>query len=70
MIYAFGSITRAIAAGFAAKEQTERLFSMADMLQSAAGQEDTNEVLRAAAAALLPGLSGTLYVFNNSRDCV
>jgi diguanylate cyclase (GGDEF)-like protein len=68
MIYAFRSITRAITAGFAAKQQVEQLFSMADMLQSAAGQEDTNEVLRNTAANLLPGFSGTLYVFNNSRD--
>jgi diguanylate cyclase (GGDEF)-like protein len=68
MIYAFRSITRAITAGFAAKQQVEELFSMADMLQSAAGQNDTNEVLRNTAANLLPGFSGTLYVFNNSRD--
>ena len=68
MIYAFGSTMRTIAAGFAAKEQVERLFGMADMLQSAAGQDDTNEVLRATAARLLPGFSGALYVFNNSRD--
>jgi diguanylate cyclase (GGDEF)-like protein len=68
MSYAFRSITRAIAAGFAAKQQVEQLFSMADMLQSAAGQEDTNEVLRNTASTLLAGFSGTLYVFNNSRD--
>jgi CHASE3 domain sensor protein len=68
MIYSFRSITRAITSGFAAKQQIERLFSMADMLQSAAGQEDTNEVLRTTAASLLPSFSGTLYVFNNSRD--
>ena len=68
MIYAFGSITRAITSGFAAKQQVEELFSMADMLQSAAGQEDTNEVLRNTAAKLLPEFSGMLYVFNNSRD--
>jgi diguanylate cyclase (GGDEF)-like protein len=68
MSYAFRNITRAIAAGFAANQQVEQLFSMADMLQSAAGQEDTNEVLRNTAANLLPGFSGTLYVFNNSRD--
>jgi diguanylate cyclase (GGDEF)-like protein len=68
MIYAFGRIIRAINTGFAAREQTEQLFSMADMLQSAAGQEDTNEVLRATATRLLPGLGGALYVFNNSRD--
>jgi diguanylate cyclase (GGDEF)-like protein len=68
MIYAFGRITRAIKAGLDAREQTERLFSMTDMLQSAAGQDDTNEVLLATAARLLPGFSGALYVFNNSRD--
>ena len=68
MSYAFRNITRAITAGFAANQQVEQLFSMADMLQSAAGQEDTNEVLRNTAANLLPGFSGTLYVFNNSRD--
>ena len=68
MIYAFRRITRAVAAGFEAREHTERLFSMTDMLQSAADQDDTNEVLRATAAELLPGLGGALYVFNNSRD--
>jgi diguanylate cyclase (GGDEF)-like protein len=68
MIYAFGSITRAIDNGFRAKQQTDELFAMADMLQSAADQADTNEVLRAAAANLVPGFSGALYVFNNSRD--
>jgi diguanylate cyclase (GGDEF)-like protein len=68
MIYAFGRISRAIKAGFEAREQTECLFSMADMLQSATGQDDTNDVLRATAAKLLPGFSGALYVFNNSRD--
>jgi diguanylate cyclase (GGDEF)-like protein len=68
MIYAFGRIMRAIKTGFAAREQTERLFSMADMLQSATGQDDTNEVLRATAAKLMPGFNGALYVFNNSRD--
>jgi diguanylate cyclase (GGDEF)-like protein len=68
MIYAFRSIIRAVTSGFSAKEQIEQLFAMADMLQSAAGQEDTNEVLRTTALSLLPGLSGTLYVFNNSRD--
>lgn len=68
MVYAFGSIKHAINVGFTAKKQTEELFAMADMLQSAAGQDDTNEVLRATAASLLSGFSGTLYVFNNSRD--
>jgi diguanylate cyclase (GGDEF)-like protein len=41
---------------------------MADMLQSAMGYEDANAVLRATAARLLSGLSGALYIFNNSRD--
>jgi diguanylate cyclase (GGDEF)-like protein len=68
MFFGFGRITRAIRAGFGAQEQTERLFSMTDMLQSAAGPEDTNEVLVATAGRLLPGFSGALYVFNNSRD--
>jgi diguanylate cyclase (GGDEF)-like protein len=68
MIYAFGRITRAISTGFAAQEQTEQLFAMADMLQSAAGQDDTNDVLRATAVKLLPDFGGALYVFNNSRD--
>jgi diguanylate cyclase (GGDEF)-like protein len=68
MVYAFGRIIRAIKAGFEAREQTERLFAMTDMLQSASGQDDTNEVLRATAAKLMPGFGGALYVFNNSRD--
>ncbi len=68
MIYAFGRIMTAISSGFQAQEQTERLFSMTDMLQSAVDLDDTNEVLRATVADLLPGLSGALYVFNNSRD--
>lgn len=68
MIFGFGRITRAIRAGFSAQEQTELLFSMTDMLQSAAGPEHTNEVLIATATCLLPGYSGALYVFNNSRD--
>jgi diguanylate cyclase (GGDEF)-like protein len=68
MLYAFRRIIRAITSGFDAKHQVEQLFFMTDMLQSAAGREDTDEVLRAAAASLLPGFSGALYVFNNSRD--
>lgn len=68
MAYAFGRIGRAIDGGRAAMAQTDSLFAMADMLQSAAGQDDTNDVLRAAAAQLLPDLGGALYVFNNSRD--
>ena len=54
MIYAFRSITRAITWGFAAKQQVEQLFSMTDMLQSAAGQEETNEVLRTTVQACCP----------------
>ncbi len=68
MLYAFHRIMRALDSGFAARHQVEQLFFMADMLQSAGGQEDTNEVLRAASTNLLPGFSGALYVFNNSRD--
>ena len=68
MFYAFRSIMRTIGSGFAAKQQVEQLFSMADMLQSASAQEDTNEVLRTTSVSLLPGFSGALYVFNNSRD--
>ena len=68
MIYGFRRITRAIAAGFDTRAQIERLFKLTDMLQSAADRDDTNEVLRAATAELLPGTSGALYVFNNSRD--
>ena len=58
----------AIAEGVAARQQVEQLFLMADMLQSAADQEDTNAVLRSTALRLLPGVGGALYVFNNSRD--
>ncbi len=68
MIFGFGRITRAIRSGAGVQDQTERLFSMTDMLQSASGQDDTNEVLIATATTLLPGFSGALYVFNNSRD--
>ena len=51
-----------------ARKQVELLFVMAEMLQSATDREDANEVLRATGTQLLPGLSGALYVFNNSRD--
>jgi diguanylate cyclase (GGDEF)-like protein len=68
MVYAFRSILKALGAGFIARHQVEQLFFMADMLQSAAGQDDTNEVLHTTSANLLPGFSGALYVFNNSRD--
>jgi diguanylate cyclase (GGDEF)-like protein len=68
MIYAFRSIRRALSTGFIARHQVEQLFFMTDMLQSAAGQDDTNEVLHATSTSLLPGFGGALYVFNNSRD--
>ena len=59
---------RAVGENIKARNQIERLFVMAEMLQSATDREDANEVLRASAAQLLPGLGGALYVFNNSRD--
>jgi diguanylate cyclase (GGDEF)-like protein len=68
IIYAFRSILGALGLGFIARHQVEQLFFMGDMLQSAAGRDDTNEVLRTTSARLLPGFSGALYVFNNSRD--
>lgn len=58
----------AISAANASREQVTRLFQMTDMLQSAADHPDANAVLKAAAAELIPGLGGALYVFNNSRD--
>jgi diguanylate cyclase (GGDEF)-like protein len=51
-----------------ARREVEILFDMADTLQSAAGYDDAQSVLRATASRLLPQLSGKLYVFNNSRD--
>ena len=68
MIYAFRSILISLDFGLLAKKQVEQLFLMTDMLQSAAGQDDTNEVLRSNSATLMPGFGGALYVFNNSRD--
>jgi diguanylate cyclase (GGDEF)-like protein len=68
MIYAFRKILTALDSGLVAKKEVYELFFMTDMLQSAAGQDDTNEVLRSNAAALMPGFGGALYVFNNSRD--
>jgi diguanylate cyclase (GGDEF)-like protein len=68
MVYAFRSILSALDSGLVAKQQVDQLFLMTDMLQSAAGQEDTNEVLRSTMATLIPGFGGALYVFNNSRD--
>ena len=46
----------------------ELLFKMTGMLQSALGHQDAKAVLRATAAALMPGFGGALYVFNNSGD--
>lgn len=51
-----------------ARRQLEELFAMTDMLQAAENHEDAGAVLRASAERLLPGFSGALYVFNNSRD--
>ena len=50
------------------REQVERLFGMAEMLQSASDYPEANAVLRSATADLMAGLGGALYVFNNSRD--
>ncbi|HVY51180.1 MAG TPA: GGDEF domain-containing protein [Devosia sp.] len=50
------------------REQVARLFEMADVLQSATDYGDANQVLKATASEMLPGFSGALYVFNNSRD--
>lgn len=75
LIYAFRSSAaeaagRATAAASAdsAREQVSRLFEMADVLQSASDHGDANAVLKATAGELVPGFSGALYVFNNSRD--
>jgi diguanylate cyclase (GGDEF)-like protein len=50
------------------KVQIEELFAMTDMLQAAENHEDAGAVLLATAKRLLPGFSGALYVFNNSRE--
>ena len=68
MMYAFRSILRALDLGLEAKQQVDQLFLMTDTLQSAAGRDDTNEVLRSTSATLMPGFGGALYVFDNSRD--
>src|SRR5688572_22635462 len=52
----------------AAKAQTDELFAMTDMLQSAEGYEDATAVLMATSLRLLPDLGASLYIFNNSRD--
>ena len=51
-----------------AKEQTDELFAMTDMLQSADNYEDATAVLQASSLRLLPQYGAALYVFNNSRD--
>ncbi len=75
LVYAFRSSVSeadgraaAVASADASREQVTRLFSMADVLQSATDHVDANAVLKATAADLLPGFPGALYVFNNSRD--
>jgi hypothetical protein len=60
MIYAFRTILSALDTGLLARNQVDQLFLMTDMLQSAAGQDDTNEVLRSNAVALMPGFSRLL----------
>jgi diguanylate cyclase (GGDEF)-like protein len=51
-----------------AQLQTDELFVMTEMLQSADSYEDATAVLTATSLRLLPGLGGALYIFNNSRD--
>jgi diguanylate cyclase (GGDEF)-like protein len=75
MFFAFRSSAReadgrsaALKSADTSRQQVARLFEMADVLQSAADYGDANQVLRATASDLLPGFSGALYVFNNSRD--
>ena len=75
MFFAFRSSAReadgrsaALRSADTSRVQVARLFEMADVLQSATDYGDANQVLKATAADLLPGLGGALYVFNNSRD--
>ncbi len=75
MFFAFRSSAReadgrsaALKSADTSREQVARLFEMADVLQSATDYGDANQVLKATASELLPGFSGALYVFNNSRD--
>lgn len=75
LLYAFRSSVSeadgraaAVASADRARQQVARLFEMADVLQSAADHADANAVLKATAIELVPGFSGALYVFNNSRD--
>lgn len=51
-----------------ARDDTEQLFEMTDMLQSADSYEDAGAVLETTSRRLLPDYPGALYVFNNSRD--
>jgi diguanylate cyclase (GGDEF)-like protein len=51
-----------------AKAQTDELFNMTDMLQSADGYDDAAAVLMATSLRLLPDFGAALYIFNNSRD--
>ena len=51
-----------------AKAQTDELFNMTDMLQSADGYEDATAVLKTTSMRLLPDFGAALYIFNNSRD--
>ncbi|MEO6395046.1 MAG: GGDEF domain-containing protein [Devosia sp.] len=75
MFYAFRTSAReshgksaALRSADTSREQVARLFEMADVLQSATDYTDANAVLKATASDLVPGFSGALYVFNNSRD--
>ena len=57
-----------VASAQAAKIQTDELFDMTDMLQSAEGDDDATAVLMATALRLLPEFGMALYIFNHSRD--
>ena len=50
------------------KAQTDELFTLTDMLQSADSYDDATSVLMATSRRLLPGWGVALYIFNNSRD--
>ena len=51
-----------------AKRQTDELFAMTDMLQSADTYADATAVLHAISKRLLSEYGAALYIFNNSRD--
>jgi diguanylate cyclase len=57
-----------IAAAQQAKTQTDELFGMTEMLQSADSYDDAAAVLQATSLRLIPDFGGALYIFNNSRD--